>query len=402
MKTEARTSLKLGVMMFMQYMLFAVWWVSMAAYLTNLDINWMQKALILSFMAIGSMASPLLGALADRYFPAQKVLAVSNFITAGLLVISGLVTSLPLLFVMILLVMLCYMPTWSLTSSIAMKHASSEAFPRIRMFGTIGWVASGLFSLAAIRIFGMESFDGTNVPLICGGATALAAGLFNFTLPDTPASKTAEKTSLASKLGFDAFSMLRDRNYLVFIIASFLSMIPFAMYFTYGSEFLQDQNFRFITFTMNWGQVAEMLFLFLATSIIRKMGVKNAMLWGLLALVARYAAFYAGIDFGMPSLFIIAILVHGLIFGLFFAGGQVYTDMKAPANLRASAQGMLSFIVWGVAMLIGNMVCGWLLMYYTDAAGVYDWNTIFAITTVMSVVVCLLFVIFFREPKAIK
>ena len=135
MKQETAVGIKLRLMMFMQYLLFAVWWVPLAAYLTNMGVEGIEKTLILSSMAIGSMASPILGALADRYFSAQKVLAVSNFITAVLLIVSSFVTSSTLLFVLILLTMLCYMPTWSLISSIAMKHTSADEFPRYRMFG---------------------------------------------------------------------------------------------------------------------------------------------------------------------------------------------------------------------------------------------------------------------------
>ncbi len=402
MKYETKINIRLRTMMFLQYLLLAVWWVPLAAYLANMDITELEKTLILSSMAIGSMASPVLGALADRYFAAQKVLSVSNFITAFLLIVSSFLTSPTWLFVLILLTMLCYMPTWSLTSSIAMRHTSAEEFPRMRMYGSLGWVASGLFSLVAVHLFRVELFDGSNLPMICGGVTAFLAGLQNLTLPNTPANRTTDKVSIKSLLGFDAFTLLKDRNFLVFMLVSFLAIIPFALYFTFGSEFLQTQQFRYITVTMNWGQVAEMLFLFLATSIIRKIGVKHAMLWGLLALVLRYAAFYAGVDFGWPSLFIVAILVHGLIFGLFFVGGQVYTDNQAPQHLKAQAQGLLSFIVWGVGLLIGNFVCGSLLDFYTvseNGVMVCDWGTVFLITMVISVAVTLLFLFCFKSDK---
>ncbi len=405
MKHETKVNIRLRTMMFMQYLFFAVWWVPLAAYLVNMGITGFEKTLILSSMAIGSMASPVLGALADRYFAAQKVLAVSNLITAVLLLVSSAVVSPTLLFVLILLAMLCYMPTWSLVSSIAMRHTSAEEFPRMRMFGSLGWVASGLFSLAAVHLFGADTFDGGNLPLICGGATALLAALFNLTLPNTPADRSAGGVSVRALLGFDAFALLKDRNFMVFMSVSFLAIIPFAMYFTFGSEFLQTQQFRYITLTMNWGQVAEMLFLFLATSIIRKIGVKHAMSWGLLALVVRYAAFYAGVDFGWPSLFIVAILVHGLIFGLFFVGGQVYTDNVAPQHLKAQAQGLLSFVVWGVGLLIGNFVCGSLIKSCSvseNGAAVCDWGTVFLITTAMSVAVMLLFLFCFRTEKKVR
>jgi nucleoside transporter len=377
--------------------------VPLAAYLTNTGIEGNMKALILSSMAIGSMASPIVGAFADRYFSAQKVLAISNLMTAIFLALAGLSHSFLGIFLSIFLAMLFYMPTWSLTSSIAMTHAKPELFPRIRMFGSIGWVASGLFSLIAIKFFGVETFDGSSIPLFCGSGLALVAAILNLSLPDTPPSGKKDKISVRKLLGLNAFSLLRDKNYLVFILCSFAAMLSFAMYYTFGSQFLQDRQFKYITVTMNWGQVAELLFLFFATTIMTVLGVKKAMAVGLAALVIRYLSFYWGGVYDINTLYIIGILFHGLIFGLFFVGGQVYTDKKSPKELRAQAQGMLSFIIWGIALLFANFICGKLIETnkITDISGKisYDWNTIYAVTTIFSVAVLILFLIFFKQEK---
>jgi nucleoside transporter len=398
-----QTHVSLAVMMLMQFLLLAVWWVPLAAYLTNRGVEGSMKALILSSMAIGSMASPVIGAFADRYLSAQKILAISNLLTAALLAVAGLSNNFLWIFICIFVAMLCYMPTWSLTSTIAMTHAKPELFPRIRMFGSIGWIASGLFSLVAVKFFGVEVFDGGNLPLLCGSGIAVIAAALNFTLPDTPPNKTNAKISVRKLLGLDAFLLLRDRNYRVFILCSSAAMLTFALYYSFGSEFLQDRSFKYITVTMNWGQVAELLFLFFATTIILRLGLKKALALGLIALVARYLAFYLGGVFSVNTLYIIGILFHGLIFGLFFVGGQVYTDRKAPKTLRAQAQGMLSFLVWGVALLLGNFICGQLININKtiDASGtaVYDWDTIFAVTTGFSVIVLILFYAFFKQEN---
>jgi nucleoside transporter len=395
--------ISLATMMFMQFLLGAVWWVPLAAYLTNTGITGDMKALILSSMAIGSMASPIVGAFADRYFSAQKVLAVSNLMTALFLAIAGFSHGFLWIFLSILLAMLFYMPTWSLTSSIAMTHAKPELFPRIRMFGSIGWVASGLFSLVAIQLFGVELFDGSNLPLYCGSGVALVAAILNLSLPDTPPVGEKGKISIRKVLGINAFSLLRDKNYLVFILCSFAAMFSFAMYYTFGSQFLQDRQFKYITVTMNWGQVAELLFLFFATTIMTVLGVKKAMAIGLAAMVLRYLSFYWGGVADVNSFYIIGILFHGLIFGLFFVGGQVYTDKKSPKELRAQAQGMLSFIIWGIALLLANFTCGKMIETnkIIDVSGniSYDWNTIYAATTILSVAVLIVFLLFFKQEK---
>jgi nucleoside transporter len=404
MKNSTLTKhVSLALMMLMQFMLLAVWWVPLAAYLTNKGVEGNMKALILSSMAIGSMVSPVICAFADRRLPAQKILAVLNLLTALLLLVAGLAGDFLWVFVSIFVAMLCYMPTWSLTSAIAMTHAKPELFPRIRMFGSIGWVVSGVFSLVAVNFFDAKVFDGSNIPLFCGSAIAAVAAILNLTLPDTPPNKSKIKISIRKLLGFDAFLLLRDRNYRRFIICSFAAMLVFALYYSFGSEFLQNRQFKYITVTMNWGQVVELFLLFFATTIIIRAGIKNAMAIGLIALTARYLSFYLGGIFDASAFYITGVMFHGFIFGLFFVSGQIYTDAKASKELRAQAQGMLSFLIWGVALLLGNFICGQLISLNktVDALGtaVYDWDTIFAIATGFSLVVTILFYLFFKPEK---
>ncbi|MEG1649538.1 MAG: MFS transporter [Rikenellaceae bacterium] len=391
---------KLGLMMFMQYLLLAVWWVPMAAYLTNISATALQKSLILSSMAIGSNASPIFGAIADRMFSAQKVLAVSNIITAVLLVFAASTSNTTLLFVCVLVAMIFYMPTWALTSTISLKHSAAEDFPRIRMFGTLGWIAAGAFSLVAINIFDIQSFDGSSLPLLCGAGVAVVTALINLTLPNTPPSCSKEKFKLSEVFGLKAFAMLKDRNYAVFMATAVMAIIPFALFYNFGAEFLQNKDFQYITVTMSIGQVAEAFFLLLATYIMKKAGMKFALALGLIAMIARYGMLWAGVELDSNALYIGGILVHGLIFGLFFVGGQVYTDKKAPADLRAAAQGFLSLMVWGVGLLIGTLFCGDLINDFRPEPNVYDWSSIFGITTGLSAFVLLFFVLFFKKESS--
>ncbi len=396
------TFLSLGLMMFMQYMMFAVWWIPLAAYLTNLNIGGLQKSLILSSMAIGSMASPVIGMIADRYFASEKVLAVSNLLNGTLLIVAAHISNPAVLLVVIILTMLFYMPSWSLTSSICMAHTSAEQFPRIRVFGSIGWVASGIFSLVAVGIFNVKLFDGSVVPLYCGAATGFLAAFSNLFLPSTPPLAKKQKPSMIDTLGFRAFYMLKDRNFRIFIIFSFLSVIPFSLYHVFGSEFLQSKDFRFITFTMNLGQAVEIIFMIVATTIIIRVGIKWALMIGLIAMLIRYFSFYIGGVLALNMMYILGILVHGLIFGLFYVGGQVYTDRKAPKEIKAQAQGFLAFVVWGVGLFLGILFNGWLIGCFSDdfdgKIG-YDWNSMFAITTAFSVLILLMFALLFRKEN---
>ena len=388
---------RLALMMFMQYMLLAVWWVPLAAYLGNgLKFSVFDTSLILSSIAIGSMASPIIGMIADRYFASEKVLAFLNFLTALLLLFAARQTNFLVLLVAVTLAMLCYMPTWSLTSAIAMAHAPAEQFPRIRVFGSIGWVASGVFSLIAINVFKVSIFDGTDLPFYCGASISLIAAVFNLFLPHTPhAEMKNEKVQILDVLGLRAFTMLKDKSFCMFMIFSFLSIIPFSLYHVYGSMFFADHSVTNITFMMNWGQFAEMFFLTITTSVILKAGIKWTLVIGLIAMLVRYVSFYMGVHFGMEWLYVIGILVHGLIFGLFYVGGQVYTDRNAPKELKAQAQGFLSFVVWGLGLLIGIQVNGFLIGYFR-IGDLRDWNTIFLITSICSAIILILFGVFFR------
>ena len=147
-----KTRLKLSLMLFLQYMMYAVWWVPLAAYLTNLEVSSLEKSLIVSSMAIGCIFSPVVGMLADRFFAGQKVLAVLNAINAAMLFLAGTTNNHDILFICLVIAMLGYMPSWSLTSSIAMAHLDSEQFPKVRIFGSIGWVASGIFRVLFIKV----------------------------------------------------------------------------------------------------------------------------------------------------------------------------------------------------------------------------------------------------------
>lgn len=391
---------KLSLMMGLQYMMFAVWWVPLAAYLTNLEVSSVQKALILSSMAIGCMASPLVGMLADRFFAAQKVLAGMNFIHAVMLLWAAVTHNPDALFICLLLAMLAYMPSWSLTSAIAMAHIPSEDFPKVRVFGSIGWVASGIFSLIFIKLMNVN-FDGTHLPFYCGAGVSLLAAFLNLTLPNTPPLAKGQKTTLIDAFGLGSVQLMKDRNFAMFIIFSFLSMIPFAMYYSYFSEFLLSINIRYISITINWGVLAEMGFLLLVPLAIKRFGLRKTMILGLAALTVRYLSFYAGGTISQPWMYYIGILIHGLIFGFFYVGGQIYIDKKAPDHLRSQGQGFIFLVTFGAGLLVGNFLCARLIHHYKTIAG-YDWNAIWGITTLSSIILMIAFILFFKTEKSLE
>lgn len=392
--------IKLSLMMLLQYMMYAVWWVPLAAYLTNLEVGSVEKAMILSSMAIGCMASPVIGMLADRFFAGQKVLFTLNIINAAMLFLAGTTNNSDVLFICLLIAMLGYMPSWGLTSSIAMVHLPSEQFPKVRVFGSIGWVASGIFSVIFIRFLNID-FDGTNIPFYCGAGVSLFAAFTNLTLPNTPPLAKGKKISLIDAFGLGTLKLMKDKNFALFIIFSFLALIPFSMYFSYFSEFLQSIDTKYISVTINWGVLAEMGFLLLVPGAIKKFGLRKVMIFGLVALVVRFLSFYSGGVLNQNWMFYIGILIHGLIFGFFFVGGQIYIDKKAPAELKSQAQGFIFLVTFGLGLLVGNFISSEIIHRFSNEAG-YNWNAIWGITTIMSIALLLLFMLLFKDEDKIK
>ncbi len=387
--------IRLSIMMLLQYMMFAVWWVPLAAYLKNADVSANYQAWILSVMPLGCLVSPIVCMVADRHFPSQKVLTVLNLGCALFFFFGARQTDPRWMFVVLLLGMCLYMPTWSLTNAIAMANFPSDKFPQIRVFGSIGWVASAVFALAAASLFN-EVIDGTAIPFYCGAGTALVAAALNLTLPNTPPPAKGKQASVVDALGLRALTLLKDRNVFIFILISLLTTIPFTLYFSLGSQFFESEGFEQVTATMNLGQLVEIFLMFLVPLSLKRFGTKWTMLGGLVALAIRYFALWGGIAADLVFLYYIAILVHGLIFGFFFVGGQVYVDKKAPPEIRAQAQGLIVLVCFGVGMLIGTFAAVKLIEHYT-INGVANWNPVFAIMAFASVALVAALFALFRE-----
>ena len=392
--------IRLSVMMFLQYMMFAVWWTQLGGYLGKSEVSATWQFWILAVMPLGCAVAPVLCMIADRHFASQKVLMALNVACAALFFFGARQDSPAALFVMLLLAMLCYMPTWSLTNAVAMANAPAEKFPQIRVFGSIGWVASGLFGVVALWLFDRK-IDSSLIPLYCGAGTALVAAALNLTLPNTPPPAKGQTASVADALGLRAIGLLKDRNFTLFLLIGLLVMTPFTLYFSQGSQFFESQGFKLVTFLMNWGQAVEIFLMLLVPLALARFGVKWTMAIGLLALAVRYLTLWAGVAADTTFLYYIAILVHGIIFGFFFVGGQVYVDKKAPPEMRAQAQGLYVLLCYGVGQFVGTFVNVRLVQHYTTE-GVTNWTPVFTIITLVSAALLTAFCLVFRDDVSAK
>ncbi len=174
------------------------------------------------------------------------------------------------------------------------------------------------------------------------------------------------------------------------------------MFWSYGSEFLLNQGFRFISITMNIGQFAEMLILITVPFSIRKLGLRNTLIIGIIALCIRYLSFYSGVLTGSTLAYFIGIMIHGVIFSYFYVGGQIYIDKIAPPELKAQAQGFVFLVNFGLGLLAGNFISRRIIEYYShvaDGARIYNWNAIWGIALIASFVILIAFIIFFKDEQ---
>lgn len=404
---------KLSVMMFLQFMLVAVFWVQLSSYLDNVKIAGLMFSLIMSTMAIGSVFSPLMGMFADRFANSEKVLFALNALVAIFLTAAYFTTDPTMIFVWLVLTMCAYMPTWGITSTIAMANSTPDAFPYIRVFGSLGWVCAAVFALGANTIFGVN-IDGTATPLACAAAVAAFAAVFALFLPATPPKAKGQPMSVADALGLRAFGMLKDKNLAILMTSLVLWTLAFTIYWMYGS-FLASLGVKNITPTLNVGQVSELCFMLLVPISIKCLGFKKTLALGIAAMLVRYL--FSAFAPEVCGLYWGAIALHGLIFGFFFVTAQMYIDQKAPDSIKAQAQG-LYFFFYGIAQIAGTFFASWLIDANTTSivsdtvvassdvvaeavksASSTDWKSVFFINSAISAVLLVFFYAFFKDDK---
>ena len=396
------TRVKLSAMMFLQFMMLPVWFIPMFAYVTKMSPEGSPWPFLCGLiMAFGTISSPLFGMFADRLMNSEKVLAICNFVSAGLLAFAYTVKDPGLLFVTLLLVMLFYMPTWSLTATIAMANSTTEAFPQIRVFGSLGWVAAAIFSIVGTKVLGIENFDSTPYIFAGGAIAAVLGGVLAFFLPPTLPKAKGEPMSLVDALGLRALVLFKRADFAVFAVLILLAMLPFQWYNVYCGQYLTEKGFKYLTVTMNLGQVFELIFMLMIPVILKKAGYKWAMVIGLGALVVRYGAFYLGASQNMVAGDFGGILVHGLIFGLLIVGSQMYVDAAAPADLRGQAQGLIGLIMFGGGTLLSNYVFDIILKknVVVDAATQavsHNWVQPYLIAFIISLVLMIVMAVAFK------
>ncbi|MDD4638076.1 MAG: MFS transporter [Bacteroidales bacterium] len=387
---------QLSLMMFLQFFIQGSWYVTMGTYLgQTLQFSGVQIGLAYSTAAIAAIISPVIvGMIADRFFSANRVLAFLNIVGALLLVLLTQIREFSLFFPVLLLYSICFMPTMSLCNSISFDNLMepSKEFTRIRLFGSFGWIISGL-------LISSMTLEALSTPFLIAAGISMFAGLFALTLPYKAPEKRAEKVGIGQILGFDAFKLTKDKSFLVLLIFSALTCIPLAFYDTFTNLFIVNVGIDNAAAAMSLGQVAEVIFLFAFPLIFLKLRYKGSIVAAIVAWVLMYGFFALGASTGQTG-FIYAVLpLHGFCFTFFFVSGQLFVDEKAPSSLRNAAQGLITFATYGVGKYMGSLVAGNVVDEFTTSQGSYDWVSVWTVPFVMAVVILIGFVVLFKDKK---
>ena len=394
-----KVSVQLSLLMFFQFFIWGAWFVTMGTFLSQ-EFNSSGSELSLAYetQSIGAIIAPfIIGLIADKYFAAQKVLGTIHLFGAFLLYNAGISENFSFFYPYILIYMLLYMPTLALANSVAFRQMKdpSKEFAPIRIFGSIGWIIAGLL----IGYFSWESLNTLKNTFYMSSFISLILGVYSFTLPNTPPIIEKNKNKTISEIiGLDALKLLNDKAYLVFFIASILICIPLAFYYQHANQFLNEIGMEAAAAKMTLGQISEVLFLSLLPFFIKRFGFKSTLIVGIFAWGLRYLLFSLGAD-GMNSwMLILGIILHGICYDFFFVSGQIYTNLKCKPEYKSSAQGLITLATYGLGMLIGFRIAGYLTDLYVITDG-HDWGKIWIQPSIFSFVILILFIFTFRNEQ---
>ncbi len=393
---------RLSLMMFLNYVVWGAWYVTITTYLTTtLKFTGTQAGLVFGTTALASMISPFfVGLIADRLFSSERVLATLHLIGAVLLYSVTKTTSFAAVYAIMFAYCLCYFPTIALTNSIALQHMRNggQDFPLVRVFGTLGWITIGV-------TIGHMAIEATTVPFLLAAGVSVVMGLYSLTLPHTPPPSRGKTIRAREIIGLDALVMFKKPAFAIFAAASVLACIPLTFYFSFTNDYLNDLHVTNAAGKMALGQVSEVGMMLVLPLLLRWMSVRNVLITGMLAWSIRYALLAYGNADAAVWMFYVAILLHGVCYDFFFVTGQLYTDQEAPAHLRSAAQGLVTFLTYGVGMFLGSLISGTTIDHFTTTIGdvvTRNWQSFWLASSMASFVVLLLIVFFFRSRARIE
>ena len=411
---------RLALMTFLEFAIWGAYLTSLGSFLFNVglqeNIGWFY-----SVQGIVSIFMPaLVGIVADRWIPAQKMLSLCQVIAGAFMLgagwyamDSGADVSFGPLFTLYTVSVAFFMPTIGLTNSVAysvLGRAGLDTvkhFPPIRTFGTIGFIIAMLF-------VNFTGYQNTYQQLFTSGILSFVLALYALTMPECPVTKGAGKQSVADALGLKAFTLFKDRHMAVFFIFSMLLGVSLQITNGFANPFIQSFG-QIDTYKGLWGvenanalisisQISETLCILLIPFFLKRYGIKVVMLMAMFAWVFRFGFFGVGNPGSGVWLFILSMIVYGIAFDFFNVSGSLYVDTKTDSSIRSSAQGLFMLMTNGIGATIGTLAAQQVINHYVYSqpvgeAQIEGWSHSWLIFAGYALVVAVLFMIIFKEKK---
>ncbi len=398
---NTKTYAQLSVMMFLQFFIWGAWFVTLGTHLGHIGFTGSQIGYTYLMNNIAAIVSPFfVGMIADRFFASQKVMGVLHLLGGFIMYVSSDIATVGALIGGLLLYNLTYMPTLALVNAVSFYQMESpdKQFPKVRVWGTIGWIVAGLV-ITFVLANSFADVEKSAVPMKMAAIASVLMGLYSFTLPNTPPQNVGKGVTIGEILGLKALRLLKERNFLIFVLCSLLISIPLAFYYNFTNLFLNELGMTGVAAKQSMGQMSEVIFMVLMPWFFVRLGVKKMLLVGMLAWVVRYALFATGDTGALVWMLYLGILLHGVCYDFFFVTGQIYVDQKAPKDVRASAQGFIALITYGVGIGLGSILSGNIVDMFTSE-GVKHWGQIWWVPAAFAAVISLFFALTFKNTAA--
>lgn len=417
---NSQVKTKLIVLSFLQFAIWGAYLTSMGRYLGSAgmgsNIGWFY-----SVQGIVSIFMPaLIGIIADRWVPAQRMLAFCHAVAAVFMGITGYIgmskgadVAFNDLFWTYSISVAFYMPTLALSNSVSYTVLNQagldtvKAFPPIRVFGTVGFIVSML-------VVDFTGFQNNYNQFFTSAVWGVIMATYSLTMPNCPVNKDAEKKSFASALGLDAFKLFNQRRMAMFFIFSMLLGAALQVSNGYANTFINGFGsieeyagtfaVEHTNMLISLSQLSETLCILLIPFFLRKFGIKIVMLIAMLGWVFRFGFFAVG-DPGMPGVifFILSMVVYGVAFDFFNISGSLFVDNEVPEGQRSSAQGLFMLMTNGLGASIGVIAAQEVVNHFTaDQTNFAGWPTAWYIFAGYALVIALLFAVLFKEKSSKK
>ncbi len=370
---------RLTLMSFLQFFVWGAWLITIATYFFSNNMGSSgQFGTIMTTLALGSIIMPaVIGIIADKWMNAERLYGILHLLYGAFLLYVPQVKDADTLFYVMLMAMACYMPTISLSNSIAYtilkrnNYDVVKVFPPIRVWGTIGFIV-------AMWITNLSGSKANANQFYIAAFVAILLGLFAFTLPKCPPQKTISKdASIFEQLGLNAFKLFANYKLALFFIFSLFLGAALQLTNMYGDTFLDDfkkvpiygpDSFvvKYSTIVMSVSQISETLFILAIPFFLKRFGIKKVMLFSMIAWVLRFGLFAYGNPADGLWMILLSCIVYGMAFDFFNISGSLFIETTTDSTIRSSAQGLFMMMTNGVGAYIGAKVSGWVIdKYYT-------------------------------------